>query len=111
MVRKGGSSLQIRAGGHGDGRGWGAGDDVCGAVGVEQASGRKERGGETKETDRHKYRKGDKGGGLPVDVDKLQKVFYRMHGGGDKAANMAWHRALRGSGLEVDEEGKVFRFE
>jgi hypothetical protein len=42
---------------------------------------------------------------LPVDEDKLRQVFYRIHGGDRKAANRAWHLALKGAGFVVRENG------
>jgi hypothetical protein len=38
-------------------------------------------------------------GGLPVDVMKLKAAFYRIHEGNAKAANAAWHRAIKDMGL------------
>jgi hypothetical protein len=43
--------------------------------------------------------------GLPVEEERLREVFYRKHGGGNKAANRAWHLALKDSGLRVGEDG------
>jgi hypothetical protein len=47
-------------------------------------------------------------GGLPADVDRLREAFYRRHGGGIKAANQAWNRAIKEMGLGVTEEGQYF---
>ena len=33
--------------------------------------------------------------GLPADPEVLREAFYRLHGGNDRAANTAWHRALK----------------
>jgi hypothetical protein len=46
--------------------------------------------------------------GLPVEMEVLRKVFYRIHGGNNNAANIAWNRSIKESGLEVDEEGRLF---
>jgi hypothetical protein len=44
--------------------------------------------------------------GLPADVEVLREAFYKAHGGANKAANTAWHRAIEASGL-VLEDGKL----
>jgi hypothetical protein len=44
--------------------------------------------------------------GLPADVEELRKAFYRIHGGNNSAANMAWNRAIKDTYLEVDDEGR-----
>ena len=38
--------------------------------------------------------------GLPAEVQVLRTAFYKFHGGSEKAANMAWHRAVDGK-MEV----------
>jgi hypothetical protein len=43
--------------------------------------------------------------GLPVDEGRLREVFYRLHGGEKKAANRAWHLALKSSELRVQDNG------
>jgi hypothetical protein len=45
--------------------------------------------------------------GLPADVEFLREAFYRAHGGSNKAANTAWHRAVEASGLEL-KDGKLW---
>jgi hypothetical protein len=44
--------------------------------------------------------------GLPADAKALREAFYRHHGGNDRAANTAWHRALKETGLEW-RDGKL----
>jgi hypothetical protein len=46
--------------------------------------------------------------GLPADYEELRTVFYRLHGGNNKAANTAWHRAMGRRGLAVDKDGRVY---
>jgi hypothetical protein len=41
-------------------------------------------------------------GGFPVDVQKLRAAFNRIHGGNTKAANVAWHRAVKDMGLMLN---------
>ena len=48
--------------------------------------------------------------GLPADVEILRKAFYKHHGGTDRAANTAWHRAINGV-VDMDEDGRLNRFE
>ena len=48
--------------------------------------------------------------GLPADVEVLREAFYKAHGGSNKAANTAWHRAVEASGL-VLEDGLLARGE
>jgi AAA domain len=47
--------------------------------------------------------------GLPADENTLRDAFYKIHEGSRKAANTAWHRAVKESGLRVDENGQLFR--
>jgi hypothetical protein len=37
--------------------------------------------------------------GLPADPEELKAAFYKYHGGNNRAANTAWHRAVDKSGL------------
>jgi hypothetical protein len=37
--------------------------------------------------------------GLPADPEGLRQAFYKHHGGAKHAANAAWHRAVKESGL------------
>ena len=36
---------------------------------------------------------------LPAEVDALRAAFYKFHGGNPRAANTAWHRAIKATGL------------
>ena len=36
---------------------------------------------------------------LPAEPEVLRKAFYKHHGGNDRAANQAWHRAIKATGL------------
>jgi hypothetical protein len=38
-------------------------------------------------------------GGLPAKEETLKDAFYKAHGGTNKAANTAWHRAVKDVGL------------
>jgi hypothetical protein len=44
--------------------------------------------------------------GLPADVEQLREAFYKYHGGNNRAANTAWHRAVDAMGLEF-VDGKL----
>ena len=46
--------------------------------------------------------------GLPADMEALREAFYKAHGGSNKAANTAWHRAIEASGLLL-KDGKLCR--
>jgi hypothetical protein len=48
--------------------------------------------------------------GLPVEMEVLREAFYKAHGGSNKAANTAWHRAIEASDL-VLQNGKLSREE
>jgi len=40
--------------------------------------------------------------GLPADVAVLKQSFYKFHEGNNRAANQAWHRAIREIGLGLN---------